>query len=175
MGIDIQMPCVFETCTCLVCFKWNSDMLVVDMIFRLTYGRWFSPPLRSLFVPRFAASPLHHSGAAPVLLRFLLSALPFQPTPLSESNVFRFEGKGIWQAWNLIFFCTVLAQIRRLPKSPRYLLVILQGGEWKTPQISAILRKTFWKCAEKSSKSWLAKLPEHVVSKAMFPVSRAAI
>ena len=42
----------------------------------------------------------------------------------------------------VLFFCLFFVQISRLRKSPQYLLVILQGKR-QSPQISAILRKTF--------------------------------
>ena len=38
MGIDVQMPCVFETCSVVCCFKLTHEMQVVEIIVRPPYG-----------------------------------------------------------------------------------------------------------------------------------------
>ena len=64
---------------------------------------------------------------------------------------------GFSRARMSVFVCASFAWIRRLRKSPRYLLVVLHGNEndslRKSPQ------NFHKKCAEKYRKSWLAKLP----------------
>ena len=37
MGLDIQMPCVFETCSFVCCFERNSEMQVAEMIVEPPY------------------------------------------------------------------------------------------------------------------------------------------